>query len=585
MSIFSATGLIAALNEPQRLSRAEKIHRENERSNLLTISRLVLRSFLKTYMVPYSPTVEGETQQLSDLLMMLEKVLWHGFRNKTSKSLLPLRSPDAEMWLALVRISKTDNAMQETVNCIDQIESLLSPITKIRAFLRLTIMQKKLFDFFTVITNSSLTSDFYEPWALLRQEDAVQLTGALLGLNVVDCELSLEYEHLQEQPLSVDLSLYIRLPTISTEESKPEISQPTNAFEKERKALKEQNLYLEERNRQLQSNLDNLNKRLNSVDSDAKSGSIIFEQEMVSFRGLEDAVDSPRHSTSPPLKNDFSDERERLLAQIVEREDTIRLTQQQLMDTKKLNADLYDKLRLAEDQVQKLEKDFLWQKEIHNQEKSKLNESLSSLVSKNEEAMTKLNSNKQQENTVREELHKKYEQYAQMLVDLEQKQQELAKVTEESTNYKRQMESMEGLVKEVPFLKVEIADLKSQLEIAERRAVDAERALQEVGGQLSESKMRMLELAEELLPLTDAKWEEDANVHDCRGCQEKFTVSRRKHHCRYCGSIFCATCSEGRVKLPSNPKPARVCDTCFSLLKNRQGTNTARKRSVDEQAH
>lgn len=59
-------------------------------------------------------------------------------------------------------------------------------------------------------------------------------------------------------------------------------------------------------------------------------------------------------------------------------------------------------------------------------------------------------------------------------------------VTEESTNYKRQMESMEGLVKEVPFLKVEIADLKSQLETTERRAVDAERALQEVGGQLSE---------------------------------------------------------------------------------------------------
>ncbi|KJH48029.1 hypothetical protein DICVIV_05874 [Dictyocaulus viviparus] len=24
-----------------------------------------------------------------------------------------------------------------------------------------------------------------------------------------------------------------------------------------------------------------------------------------------------------------------------------------------------------------------------------------------------------------------------------------------------------------------------------------------------------------------------------------------------CGSIFCATCSEGRIKLPSNSKPAR----------------------------
>lgn len=36
--------------------------------------------------------------------------------------------------------------------------------------------------------------------------------------------------------------------------------------------------------------------------------------------------------------------------------------------------------------------------------------------------------------------------------------------------------------------------------------------------------------------------------------------------------IFCNSCSDGRVKLPSNPKPTRVCVSCFNLLRSRQNS-------------
>ncbi|VDL77670.1 unnamed protein product [Nippostrongylus brasiliensis] len=196
--------------------------------------------------------LESDTQQISDLLMMLEKVLWHGFKAPGQKALIVLKSPDAEMWTAIGKIARTDAAMLETATCVDQIESLLTPISRLRAFLRLAMMQKKLFDFYTVIANSTLLKNFYEEWALLRQEEIVQLTGALLGLSVVDCNLVLEHDHLQDQPLSVDLSLYIRIPTVPTEGQDTSTSNGTAAFSKEKKMLMDQNSYLEERNRQLQ---------------------------------------------------------------------------------------------------------------------------------------------------------------------------------------------------------------------------------------------------------------------------------------------------------------------------------------------
>lgn len=38
-------------------------------------------------------------------------------------------------------------------------------------------------------------------------------------------------------------------------------------------------------------------------------------------------------------------------------------------------------------------------------------------------------------------------------------------------------------------------------------------------------------------------WMPDKLCKVCYGCEEQFTMFRRRHHCRMCGQIFCHTCS------------------------------------------
>ena len=52
-------------------------------------------------------------------------------------------------------------------------------------------------------------------------------------------------------------------------------------------------------------------------------------------------------------------------------------------------------------------------------------------------------------------------------------------------------------------------------------------------------------------------------------CARPFTVVRRRHHCRHCGEVFCARCSDYRIGIPQfeMDKPVRVCEACLIHLK------------------
>ncbi|TGZ60282.1 hypothetical protein CRM22_008617 [Opisthorchis felineus] len=65
-------------------------------------------------------------------------------------------------------------------------------------------------------------------------------------------------------------------------------------------------------------------------------------------------------------------------------------------------------------------------------------------------------------------------------------------------------------------------------------------------------------------------WEDGPS---CVECQAKFGLTYRKHHCRHCGRLLCAQCSNFEVpiiKFGIN-KPVRVCETCFEFLNNPLG--------------
>ena len=54
----------------------------------------------------------------------------------------------------------------------------------------------------------------------------------------------------------------------------------------------------------------------------------------------------------------------------------------------------------------------------------------------------------------------------------------------------------------------------------------------------------------------------------CRKCDKGFTAVSRKHHCRYCGLIFCNKCAKEHQRLNSLTKLERICEDCLLLLRS-----------------
>ena len=60
---------------------------------------------------------------------------------------------------------------------------------------------------------------------------------------------------------------------------------------------------------------------------------------------------------------------------------------------------------------------------------------------------------------------------------------------------------------------------------------------------------------------------EDRHRPTCASCDELFTYSKRRHHCRLCGDVFCHECSPNKASLPLEgtefDKPVRICNSCY----------------------
>ncbi|KAI7752271.1 hypothetical protein M8C21_012784 [Ambrosia artemisiifolia] len=63
-------------------------------------------------------------------------------------------------------------------------------------------------------------------------------------------------------------------------------------------------------------------------------------------------------------------------------------------------------------------------------------------------------------------------------------------------------------------------------------------------------------------------WMPDHSCRVCYDCDSQFTLFNRRHHCRFCGRVFCAKCTHHSVPAPSTDSredsgKIRVCNYCF----------------------
>ncbi|KAH7683651.1 Zinc finger RING/FYVE/PHD-type protein [Dioscorea alata] len=80
---------------------------------------------------------------------------------------------------------------------------------------------------------------------------------------------------------------------------------------------------------------------------------------------------------------------------------------------------------------------------------------------------------------------------------------------------------------------------------------------------------------QEILKADPPEWLPDSCTTSCMQCRSPFTaLTRGRHHCRFCGGIFCRACSKGRCLMPikfRQREPQRVCDACYDRLDPLQG--------------
>lgn len=158
---------------------------------------------------------------------------------------------------------------------------------------------------------------------------------------------------------------------------------------------------------------------------------------------------------------------------------------------------------------------------------------------------------------------------------------------EKELKLKEKIANLQGCLKELSEEKERNGKLKADLDKVRTQWSEAQTTLEELGIQLSVSKLKVSEMqdqerrqrqllsgsAQSLQAMPEAVgspgiWAPDSIATHCTACEREFNLTRRKHHCRSCGEIFCKACSEHTLPLlnaQGQPgKPVRVCDNCYA---------------------
>ncbi|MQL81575.1 hypothetical protein Taro_014029 [Colocasia esculenta] len=87
---------------------------------------------------------------------------------------------------------------------------------------------------------------------------------------------------------------------------------------------------------------------------------------------------------------------------------------------------------------------------------------------------------------------------------------------------------------------------------------------------LRESEALKYHNYKEVLLAEPPEWLPDSHASTCMQCGAPFkALTRGRHHCRFCGGIFCWLCTKGRCLMPvkfRQREPQRVCDHCYDRL-------------------
>uniref|UniRef100_A0A8C1E0P1 RUN and FYVE domain containing 1 n=1 Tax=Cyprinus carpio carpio TaxID=630221 RepID=A0A8C1E0P1_CYPCA len=231
-----------------------------ERSNLLSMMKLSIKVLIQSSL-SLGRSLDSEYPPLQQFFVVLEHCIKHGL--KVKKTFI---GQNKSIWAPLELIEKLCPESADIATSVRDMPGIKTGLGRARAWLHLALMQKKIADYMKVLINRrDLLWEFYDPGALIMEEEGAVIVGMLVGLNVIDANLCVKGEDLDSQVGVIDFSMYLKDPQAT--ENTQDDSKMT--------AILDQKHYIEELNRHLSCTVTDLQAKMDSLE---KTNSKLIEE-------------------------------------------------------------------------------------------------------------------------------------------------------------------------------------------------------------------------------------------------------------------------------------------------------------------
>ncbi|XP_005921998.1 protein RUFY3 isoform X2 [Haplochromis burtoni] len=557
-----------------------------ERLNLMNMAKLSIKGLIESAL-NLGRTLDSDYAPLQQFFVVMEHCLKHGL--KTKKTFL---GQNKSFWGPLELVEKLTPEAGEITASVKDLPGLKTPLGRGRAWLRLALMQKKLSDYMkTIINRKDLLSEFYEPNALMMEEEGAVIAGLLVGLNVIDANLCMKGEDLDSQVGVIDFSMYLKDGGHSSKSVEGD-GQIT--------AILDQKNYVEELNRHLSASVNNLQAKVDALE---KSNTKLTEELAVANNRiitLQEDVERVKEESSYQLES-----RKALRSDSAADGQALGETRKQLKEETLLRLDVEKELEVQIGMKQEMELSMkMLEKDVCEKQDAlvELRQQLEDLRAINQQLMHKSQS-----------ADASSKQKSEIIVRMEEKMNQMSGTIKQLETRCKQAEKERDLALEANRLfKQDFGDkiesLQVEVEQLRKQRSNLERELRKGRDRKSEHHLSASSVPQSSTPRTNRRQPEDVPTqlpespsvkekdqfqsgpedntslslshHEdeqesfleisepsmCTMCEQADSLLKTKKQCKNCSGVFCESCVSKELPLPSSILPETVCIACYSLL-------------------
>ncbi|XP_057213234.1 protein RUFY3 isoform X2 [Triplophysa rosa] len=557
-----------------------------ERLNLMNMAKLSIKGLIESAL-NLGRTLDSDYAPLQQFFVVMEHCLKHGLKSK--KTFL---GQNKSFWGPLELVEKLTPEAGEITASVKDLPGLKTPLGRGRAWLRLALMQKKLSDYMkTIINRKDLLSEFYEPNALMMEEEGAVIAGLLVGLNVIDANLCMKGEDLDSQVGVIDFSMYLKDGAHSSKSTEGD-GQIT--------AILDQKNYVEELNRHLSASVNNLQAKVDALE---KSNTKLTEELAVANNRI-----ITLHEELERVKEEscylVESSRKASRAEGTANGQVLGETRKQLKEETQLRLDVEKELELQIGMKQEMELSMkMLEKDICEKHDAlvELRQQLDDMRTLNHELSVKSQSSEgsaKQKSDIIGRLEEKTNQMANAIKQLESRCKKAERERDLADEANRLFKQEFG--DKIESLQQEVEQLRKQRSVLEQ---DLRKSREHHGSHSSDSllgktppqrdmKQHVEEIRKELesvrkendtlrtvleeksslgssLTLShdgEQDQSEDIDPLICPMCENQNSLTTPKKQCKNCSGVFCENCVAKELPLPSSINPEHVCDVCYSRL-------------------